>query len=95
VELLERKVITPELFDERRIAEVIDPQDMRRRYALCRNPQSAQRETATRQRLLDLTRAGLDKIAHAKRPSTAAKIGSRVGRLLQQYKMGKFVIWEV
>ena len=95
VELLERKVITPELFDERRILEVIDPQDLRRRYALCRNPQSAQRETATRQRLLDLTRTRLDKIAHAKRRGTAEKIGSRVGRVLQQYKMGKFVAWEV
>lgn len=95
VELLERKVITPELFDERRILEVIDPQDMRRRYALCRNPQSAQRETATRQRLLDLTRAGLDKIAHTKRRGSAEKIGARVGRVLQQYKMGKFVTWEV
>jgi transposase len=95
VELLDRKVITPELFDERRIVEVIDPQDLRRRYALCRNPQSAQRETATRQRLLELTRAGLDKIVHAKRRGTAAKIGSRVGRVLQQYKMGKFVTWEV
>jgi hypothetical protein len=95
VELLERKVITAELFDERRIVEVFDPQDMRRRYALCRNPQSAQRETTTRQRLLDLTRAGLDKITCAKRQSTAEKIGSRVGRILQQYKMGKFVIWQV
>jgi hypothetical protein len=95
VELLARKVITPELFDERRIVEVIDPEDMRRRYALCRNPRSAQRETATRQRLLDLTRAGLDQIAHAKRRSTAARIGARVGRVLQQYKMGKFVTWEV
>jgi hypothetical protein len=95
VDLLKRKVITPELFDERRIVEVIDPQDLRRRYALCRNPQSAHRETATRQRLLDATRAGLDKIAHAKRRSTAAKIGSRVGRVLQRYKMGKFVIWEI
>lgn len=95
VELLERKVITPELFDERKIVEMIDPQDPRRRYALCRNPQSAQRETDTRQRLLDLTQAGLDKIAHAKRRGTAEKIGSRVGRVLQQYKMGKFVLWEV
>jgi transposase len=95
VELLDRKVIVPELFDEKNIVEVIDPQDPRRRYALCRNPQSAQRETATRRRLLDLTQAGLDKIAHAKRISTAEKIGSRVGRVLQQYKMGKFVTWDV
>jgi transposase len=95
VDLLDRKVIVPELFDEQNIVEVIDPQDPRRRYALCRNPQSAQRETTTRQRLLDLTQAGLDKIEHAKRISTAEKIGSRVGRILQQYKMGKFVTWDV
>lgn len=95
VELLDRKVIAPELFDETKIAEVIDPQDPRRRYALCRNPHSAQRETTTRQRLLDLTQAGLEKIAHAQRISTAEKIGSRVGRVLQQYKMGKFVTWNV
>lgn len=95
VELLDRKVITPEIFDEKNIADVIDPQDPRRRYTLCRNPHSAQRETTTRQRLLDLTKAGLDKIAHAQRISTAEKIGSRVGRILQQYKMGKFVTWNV
>ena len=95
VDLLDRKVITPELFDETKIAEVIDPQDPRRRYALCRNPHSAQRETTTRQRLLDLTQSGLEKIAHAQRVSTAEKIGSRVGRILQQYKMGKFVTWNV
>lgn len=95
VELLERKVITPELFDERRIVEVIDPQDMRRRYELCRNPQSAQRETSTRQRLLEATQAGLDKIAGARRRDSAEKIGARVGRILQQYKMGKFVLWQV
>jgi hypothetical protein len=34
-------------------------------------PESAQRETTTRQRLLDLTQTGLDKIAHAKRIRTA------------------------
>jgi hypothetical protein len=38
VELLERKVITAELFDEKQIVEVFDPQDPKRRYCLCRNP---------------------------------------------------------
>lgn len=95
VDLLARKVIAPELFDERRVVEVIDPEDPTRRYELCRNPLTAQRETRTRQSLLDVTRKALDKIAHAKRKSTREKIGARVGRVLQQYKMGKFVIWEV
>jgi hypothetical protein len=94
VELLERKVIQPELFDDRKVVEVLDPDRPGRRYELCRNPQSAHRETATRQSLLDCTRNALDRMAGAKRRATAANIGSRVGRVLEKYKMGKFVHWE-
>jgi hypothetical protein len=46
VELLERKVITAELFDEE-IVEVFDPEEPKRRYCLCRNPQTAVREGKT------------------------------------------------
>lgn len=95
VGLLERKVIQTELFDERKVVEVIDPERPERRYELCRNPQSARRETATRQKLLDVTRQALDRIAQSKRAASAERIGVRVGRVLQQYKMGKFVRWEV
>jgi len=55
-ELLERKVIQLELFDEKKIAEVTDPDKPVQRYCLCRNPDTQARETATRQRLLELTR---------------------------------------
>ena len=95
VELLERKVITRELFDEKSIAEVIDPDNPKRRYCLCRNPQTAQRETQTRKALLAATRQQLEKTATAKRKAKPEKIGSRVGRVLQHYKMGKFVNWSV
>jgi hypothetical protein len=108
VQLLERKVIARELFDEKDIAEVLDPDDPKRRYCLCRNPDTAKRETQTRQALLELTRQKLDEIAAAgrkkaaaakgrKRPGAAAaeKIGARVGRVLQRSKMGKFVRWSV
>lgn len=94
VGLLERKVITPELFDEHKIVEMVDPDKPSRRYELCRNPLTASRETHTRKDLLEVTRKQLDKIAGAKKKSSAAKIGSRVGRVLQKYKMGKFVKWE-
>src|SRR5207249_9157484 len=50
VALLERKVITGELFDERQIVEVFDPEEPKRRYCLCRNPQTAGREAKTRER---------------------------------------------
>ena len=95
VALLSRGVIQIGLFDEKKIVEVIDPQDPTRRYCLCRNPETAQRETQTRATLLDRTRAGLEKIAQSKRRGSAEKLGARVGRLLERYKMGKFVKWEV
>ena len=95
VKLLERKVITRELFDEKSIAEVMDPANPKRRYCLCRNPQTAQRETQTRKALLTATRQQLEKTAAAKRKAKPEKIGSRVGRVLQRYKMGKFVNWSV
>ncbi len=61
---MERKLITPELFDERKVVEVIDPDNPKLRYCLCRNPETKAREGATRQRLLELTQTGLEKIAN-------------------------------
>lgn len=95
VGLLERHVIKAELFDEKQVVEVIDPEKPGQRYGLCRNPESAQREGTTRQRLLDLTQEALRKIAQSPRRSSDEKVGARVGRVLQQYKMGKFVVWKV
>lgn len=115
VQLLERKVITLELFDEKNIAEALDPDDPKKRYCLCRNPETAKRETQTRQNLLELTRQQLDALAQGRKkqpPGTdpakkaparprkikapaAEKVGARVGRILQRYKMGKFVTWSV
>lgn len=93
--LLERKVVQIDLFDENNIHEVIDPDDPSRRYMLCRNPFSAQREAVTRQRLLDLTREGLEEIAQYQKAVTIEKLGARVGKLLAQYKMNKFVLWNI
>jgi len=92
---LERKVITAELFDEEKIVEVFDPQEPKRCYCLCRNPQTAGREGKTRERLLERTRAELDKIAGSKRRASAKTLGARVGRVLERSKMGKFVRWDV
>jgi transposase len=94
-ELVDRKVVQLGLFDEKKIAEVIDPEKPQQRYCLCRNPDTQARETATRNRLLQLSRQGLDKLVQRKKKSTTAKLASQVGRLLQKYKMGKFFKWEV
>jgi transposase len=93
--LLERKVIQPELFDETQIVEVLDPEAPQRRYCLCRNPQTAAREQFTRAALMEKTRLGLDKIAASKRKASAEQLGARVGKVLQQYKMGKLVRWQI
>ena len=93
--LLKEKVITLDLFDERSIHEVSDPAEPTRRYCLCRNPQTAQRESATRQRLLDLTATALAEIAAYKRATTVEKLGARVGKALAKYKMGKFIQWNI
>lgn len=92
--LIERKLFQPELFDEKQIAEVTDPEDPALRYCLCRNPETARRETATRNRLMELTRVELDKIAASARRSSPEKIGARVGKVLAKFKCGKFVEWE-
>jgi len=95
LELVERKVVQAELFDEKRIAEVIDPQKPEQRYCLCRNPQTGARETATRQRLLDRTREALDKIVARKKKGSTEKLSAQVGKILARYKMGKFVEWKI
>lgn len=93
--LLKEKVIDLDLFDERSIHEVTDPADPSRRYCLCRNPQTARRESETRQRLLDLTATALAEIGAYKRATTVEKLGARVGKVLAKYKMGKFIQWSI
>jgi transposase len=95
LELVERKLVQAELFDEKRIAEVVDPDKPGQRYCLCRNPQSGARETNTRQRLLDRTREALDKIVGRKKKGSTEKLSAQVGKILARYKMGKFVDWKV
>jgi transposase len=94
-ELLENNTIQLELFDERNIVEANDLEALEIRYCLCKNPHSAQKETATRKRLLELSESALQEIANYKRRCTVEMLGARVGRVLQKYKMGKFIIWHV
>ena len=94
-DLVARKVIQPELFDERDIAEISDPDNDGERYCLCKNPLTAESETETRKRLLALSVEGLGAIADYKKKTTVEILGARVGKLLAKYKMGKFIKWEV
>ena len=92
-ELIKREVIQADLFDEKCVVEVSDPEKARERYCLCRNPVT--RERKTRQRLLGLTEDGLREIAKYKRKATVEALGARVGKLLGKYKMAKFIEWNI
>ena len=95
VDLLARTKHEPELFDDRNIIEITDPEEPGRRYCLCRNPHSAARETATRKALIERTRQGLKALVVRKKALKAEVIGARVGKLLAKTKMGKYMIWRV
>jgi len=94
-DLLTRKVVQMDLFDEKNIVEIVDPEDITKRYCLCKNPASAGRETNTRKALLKKTTDELTKIESSKRKATVEKISARVGKLLDKTKMGKFITWNV
>jgi len=88
--LCEKKVIQLGLFDEKNIVEVIDG-DMR--YCLCKNPVMAIKEGKARQALLRKTTEGLDKIIASKRKTKNSK-AVRAGKIVNKYKMAKFIIFE-
>jgi Transposase DDE domain len=95
VDLLERNGHQPELFDDTHIVEITDMNMPGYRFCLCRNPYSAQRETTTRNELLERTKKELERIATRKTLGKADKLGAQVGRLLAKTKMGKFIDWSV
>ena len=102
VQMLERSGNQPELFDQTKIVEITEPDDPSRRYCLCRNPQTANRETTTRRELLERTRQELQRIAatalksqQTKKPASDELIGARVGTVLAKTRMGKYIIWKM
>jgi transposase len=95
LKLIQQQVIQPSLFDDEHIAEVHDPESPSTRYLLCRNPLTAEKERTTRQALLAKTEEGLQKIARSRRKRNTEEIGAAVGKVLAQWKMGKFYRWKV
>ena len=94
-DLLERKVVQMGFFDEKQVAEVVDPSDKSIRYCLCRNPESAQRETHTRDALMKRAAKALDQIVSRKKRATPELIGAQVGKVLLKTRMGKLIDWNV
>jgi hypothetical protein len=94
-DLLERKVIQLDLFDEREPVEVREPEQDTLRYLLCKNPNTAADERQTRKELIEQTRRALEKIAASRKRRTEAEISAKVGAVLEKWRVAKFFSWKI
>ena len=97
-QLVEAGSIQPSLFDSRNLAEVTDPRYPGERLIVCYNPLLAAKRAAKRQDLLAASEKDLAKVAAMVARGAAggraglqgaAKIGERVGRVINKYEMAK------
>ena len=93
-ELLQRRVVQLELFNEQECVSVVDPEVPGLCYVLHKNPDRAQRDGATRRSLIEKTTVALDKLVRSRR-LTQDKLAGNVGVVLAKYHTGKFVQWSV
>jgi hypothetical protein len=98
--LVAEGTIAPSLFDQRDLAEVTSPLYPGERLMVCRNPLLAERRRHKRDELLAATETKLNEIVAAtqrsRRPLRGqAAIGMRLGRVLNQFKMGKHFILDI
>ncbi len=90
--LIEDESIQPELFDERNLFEIEHPDYPKERLIACRNPYLAAHRSKTRQSLLEKTRENLAKIQKSVqngRTQGIDKIGIKVGKVIDKYKVAK------
>jgi hypothetical protein len=90
--LAEQGALQLTLFDETNLAEITHPDYPGERLVACRNPALAKERARKRTEMLDATEAELAKIALSVQSGHlkgADKIGIRVGRHLNDYKMAK------
>lgn len=94
-QLLERKLVQLELFDERTPVEVVDPDAPAVRYVLCKNAAMAARERLSRQQLIERAGAQLQKLASAKRRRCEQRLAAAVGAVLARWGVGKYFAWQI
>jgi transposase len=90
--LLEQGQLQLGLFDERNLFEFSSPEYPGERLVACRNPELAKLRAHKRKQLLAATERNLEKIkarVDAGKLVGADEIGLRVGKVVNQYKVGK------
>ena len=96
--LLEGDAIQMGLFDERNLFELEHPDFPGERLVACRNPELAERRATKRQSLLDATARELEKVrgmVQRGRLRGKDKIGVRVGKVLNKYRVAKHFVLEI
>jgi len=96
--LLDDKVLQMGLFDERNLFELSHPDFPGERLVACRNPELAKRRAEKRRSLLEATVKELDQVCamvERRRLQGEDKIGLRVGKVINKYKVAKHFILEI
>ncbi len=96
--LMDAEAIQLTLFDKRNLFEFTHPDFPGEKLVACRNPELAYRRKHKREALLKATTEALEKIQGMVARGTlkeADKIGVRVGRVINQYKMAKHFKLEI
>jgi len=96
--LLEQGAVQLDLFDERNLFELAHPDYPGERLVACRNPELAKLRGHKREALLQATESNLEKVrasVGAGRLRGQDKIGVRVGKVLNQYKVAKHFELEI
>lgn len=93
-QLVDQKYLQLSLFDERNLAEIHSPDFPGERLMACFNPLLGEERKRKRRALLDATEQALEKISkevkrRTKTPLSAAEIGTKVGKIINRFKMGK------
>jgi hypothetical protein len=90
------------LFDHTNLAEITSPEFPSERLVVCRNPHLASERARKREDLLAATERELDKVTASVqnprgrlRQADAGKIGQRVGRVINKYKVAKHFELEI
>lgn len=96
--LVERGGMQMGLFDERNLFETAHEDFPGERLVVCRNPELAAKRAHKRRELLAATTGELEVVARmvaGGRLKDAGKIGVRVGRVLNKYKMAKHFVLDI
>lgn len=94
-ELILKNIIQPSQFKVNAYPEIRDPFNSKIRYVLCLNPTRQKDDFQTRMTLINKTIEKLDQIKRTKTKRSNEMIGAQVGKILAQFKAGKYFKWSV